>query len=396
MFGIDCGTETTGFGVVESDDSGRTPRLVLKAMGAIRLKKTLTTAERLLRVFRDLSAELERWTPDAVAIEEVFYSVNARSALKLGQVRGVALLAAAAQGLPVAEYAPLKIKSSVVGYGLAKKEQVQFMVARLSSWPEVAGVRGCCGCIGNCHLSHPYGADACAAGGGAMRLRALGWWLALALAGLPARGWTAEAPEFQVDYSNPGLTPSHWTLTLHPDGSGHFHSDRRSAAAGESTASGMESSDAIRTPDVDRDVKLSGEFAQYVFETARRHNLLTTDCESHLKVAFQGWKKLSYSGPEGAGGCEFNYSKDKEIQALGDSLVAVAGTILEGARLEVLLQHDRLGLDHEMEYVTEASKDGRLQEIGAIRGILDRLADDPDVMVRVRRLARTMVSGKGK
>jgi crossover junction endodeoxyribonuclease RuvC len=66
-----------------------------------------------------------------VAIEEVFYSVNAKSALKLGQVRGVALLAAACAGIPVAEYAPLKIKSSVVGYGLAKKEQVQFMVARL-------------------------------------------------------------------------------------------------------------------------------------------------------------------------------------------------------------------------------------------------------------------------
>jgi crossover junction endodeoxyribonuclease RuvC len=110
---------------------------MLKAMGAIRLKKTLTTAERLLKVFTDLSAEMERWTPDAVAIEEVFYSVNARSALKLGQVRGVALLAAAAQGLPVAEYAPLKIKSSVVGYGLAKKEQVQFMVARLLELAEV-------------------------------------------------------------------------------------------------------------------------------------------------------------------------------------------------------------------------------------------------------------------
>jgi crossover junction endodeoxyribonuclease RuvC len=131
VFGIDCGTEITGFGVVESDDTGRTPRLVLKAMGAIRLKKTLTTAERLLTVFRELGAEMERWKPDAVAIEEVFYSVNAKSALKLGQVRGVALLAAAAQGLPLAEYAPLKIKSSVVGYGLAKKEQVQFMVARL-------------------------------------------------------------------------------------------------------------------------------------------------------------------------------------------------------------------------------------------------------------------------
>ncbi|MGA2536274.1 MAG: crossover junction endodeoxyribonuclease RuvC [Terracidiphilus sp.] len=137
VFGIDCGTEITGYGVVELEDTGRQPRLLLKAMGAIRLRKALTTAERLAQVFRELSGELERWTPDAVAIEGVFYSVNAKSALKLGQVRGVALLAAATLGLPVAEYAPLKIKSSVVGYGLAKKEQVQFMVARLLNLAEV-------------------------------------------------------------------------------------------------------------------------------------------------------------------------------------------------------------------------------------------------------------------
>ena len=71
-----------------------------------------------------------------IAVEEVFYSVNAKSALKLGHVRGVALLATACAGLPLAEYAPLKIKSSVVGYGLAGKEQVQFMVARLLNLPE--------------------------------------------------------------------------------------------------------------------------------------------------------------------------------------------------------------------------------------------------------------------
>jgi crossover junction endodeoxyribonuclease RuvC len=106
-------------------------------MGAIRLKKVLSTAERLLQVFTTLSSELEQWKPEVVAIEEVFYSVNAKSALKLGQVRGVALLAAATQGLPVAEYAPLKIKSSVVGFGMAKKEQVQFMVARLLELKEI-------------------------------------------------------------------------------------------------------------------------------------------------------------------------------------------------------------------------------------------------------------------
>ena len=131
VFGIDCGTEITGFGVVETCETGREARMICAAMGGIRLPKSESTAERLDHVFRELSAQLEQWRPDVVAVEEVFYSVNAKSALKLGQVRGVALLAAARQGLPVAEYAPLRIKSSVVGYGLAKKEQVQFMVARL-------------------------------------------------------------------------------------------------------------------------------------------------------------------------------------------------------------------------------------------------------------------------
>jgi crossover junction endodeoxyribonuclease RuvC len=93
--------------------------------------------QRLKQVFDDLNAAINEWRPDVVAVEEVFYSVNAKSALKLGQVRGVALLAAAVLELPVAEYAPLKIKSSVVGYGLAKKEQVQFMVARLLELAEV-------------------------------------------------------------------------------------------------------------------------------------------------------------------------------------------------------------------------------------------------------------------
>jgi crossover junction endodeoxyribonuclease RuvC len=137
VFGIDCGTEITGFGVVDSDESGPLSRIVCKTCGAIRLPKTKSLPERLAQVHQALCAELERWQPEVVAIEEVFYSVNAKSALKLGQVRGVALLAAAQLHLPVAEYAPLSIKSSVVGYGLAKKEQVQFMVARLLNLPEL-------------------------------------------------------------------------------------------------------------------------------------------------------------------------------------------------------------------------------------------------------------------
>jgi hypothetical protein len=111
-----------------------------------------------------------------------------------------------------------------------------------------------------------------------------------------------------------------------------------------------------------------------------------------MKVAFQGWKQLTYRGPDGTGSCRFNYSKDKQIQSLSESLVAVASTVVEGARLEILLEHDRLGLDKEMDYIMEAAGDGRVQQIVAIRHILERLADDPEVMERVRKHAKLLLA----
>jgi len=132
-FGIDCGTEYTGYGVVEMEYTTREPKIAYVAAGTIRLNKKENTPLRLAKVYQELSALMKMHVPDCVAIEEVFFSANAKSALKLGQVRGVAMLAAATCGLTVAEYAPLTIKSSVTGYGLAAKEQVQFMVTRLLS-----------------------------------------------------------------------------------------------------------------------------------------------------------------------------------------------------------------------------------------------------------------------
>jgi crossover junction endodeoxyribonuclease RuvC len=156
VFGIDCGTECTGYGIVECDETLRDPELCWLGAGGIRLVKKDTTSQRLAMVYAHLTALLEAHRPDIVAIEEVFYSVNAKSALKLGQVRGVALLAAANAGLPVAEYAPLTIKSTVTGYGLAQKEQVQFMVARLlklASAPEPADAADALA-IAICHIHH--------------------------------------------------------------------------------------------------------------------------------------------------------------------------------------------------------------------------------------------------
>ena len=138
MFGIDCGTEDDGLWRRGVRRLRAAIPSVMQGNGSDSTHKVKFAAGSVERVFRELCAEMERWEPEVVAIEEVFYSVNAKSALKLGQVRGVAILAAACQGLPIAEYAPLKIKSSVVaGYGLAKKEQVQFMVARLLELKEI-------------------------------------------------------------------------------------------------------------------------------------------------------------------------------------------------------------------------------------------------------------------
>jgi len=117
--------------VVEIACDARLPRLVHLAAGTIRLSKKDKAPQRLAQIYAELIALMALHQPEVVAIEEVFFSANVKSALKLGQVRGVAMLAAATSGLPVAEYAPLSIKSSVVGYGLAAKEQVQFMVKRL-------------------------------------------------------------------------------------------------------------------------------------------------------------------------------------------------------------------------------------------------------------------------
>jgi len=133
VLGIDCGTEYTGYGVVELCADGE---LVCLSCGAIKLSPREPLPQRLKAICQKLRALIEEHRPDNVAIEDVFYAVNVKSALKLGQVRGVAMLAAAAAGLEVAEYAPLSIKSAVVGYGKADKQQVQHMVTRLLNLSE--------------------------------------------------------------------------------------------------------------------------------------------------------------------------------------------------------------------------------------------------------------------
>jgi crossover junction endodeoxyribonuclease RuvC len=134
VLGIDCGTEYTGYGVVDLRDDGK---LKCVTCGAVKLSPRHSMPARLTTIFNRLGAIIVEHGPDRVAIEDVFYALNVKSALKLGQVRGVAMLAASSAGLEVAEYSPLSIKCAVVGYGRAEKSQVQYMVTRLLGLAEI-------------------------------------------------------------------------------------------------------------------------------------------------------------------------------------------------------------------------------------------------------------------
>ncbi len=186
-----------------------------------------------------------------------------------------------------------------------------------------------------------------------------------------------------VEYTNQNIQPSHWVLVVHPDGSGQFDSDASDAeGAGGAT---------IHLGAVHRDLQLSQGFADRVFTVARERKLFNFKCDSGMKVAFQGIKRFSYSGPEGTGNCAYNYSKDSTIENLGDSVIAVATTIEAGERLKRLQQHDRLGLDHEMEELVVTAHQGQAIELSVIRDVLERIVADDQLLERVRRKARLLL-----
>jgi crossover junction endodeoxyribonuclease RuvC len=124
VMGLDPGSETTGYGIIDTD--GR--KHVVVEFGAIRARTGMDFSERLLNIASKIEAIIERTRPECFAIEETFYAVNIKTALKLGHVRGAAIVAAARSGLAIFEYSPLEIKSAIVGYGRAEKQQVQEMV----------------------------------------------------------------------------------------------------------------------------------------------------------------------------------------------------------------------------------------------------------------------------
>lgn len=133
VLGIDCGSQRTGYGVIDSDGSLHH----MLVSGVIRTSPKEAFQKRLLEIAEGLRGLVREYSPEIAAVEEVFYAVNVKTLLKLSHVRGVALLVAAEAGMELAEYSPLEIKTSVVGYGRAEKRQVQLMVQSLLRLPDI-------------------------------------------------------------------------------------------------------------------------------------------------------------------------------------------------------------------------------------------------------------------
>ena len=127
VLGIDPGSETLGWGVVE----GENLKYKLVDYGTVKSSPKDRFSKRLLKIYDDLMVIVERFQPDALSVEEAFFAVNVKVALKLGQVRGVVLMLGEKSGLEIAEYSPRLIKQTVVGYGNAEKHQIQEMVRLL-------------------------------------------------------------------------------------------------------------------------------------------------------------------------------------------------------------------------------------------------------------------------
>ena len=132
ILGIDPGLAIVGWGVIEAVRG----RFYPIAYGAIRTPAKTEVASRLSMIYDDMERILEKYKPDALAVEELFFNTNQTTAIAVAEARGVILLAAKRRGLFIAEYTPLQVKQAVVGYGRAEKNQVIAMVTSLLSLPE--------------------------------------------------------------------------------------------------------------------------------------------------------------------------------------------------------------------------------------------------------------------
>jgi hypothetical protein len=206
------------------------------------------------------------------------------------------------------------------------------------------------------------------------------------LLALAAGPLAAQAPARIVyTFDHPQLQPARYTITIDETGAGHFVSQPGPADPA--------STDEVVPAPMDRDIRLDDSLRVALFGYARDHRFFGTRCDKgNTGLAFTGNKTLTYTGPDGHGTCAFIWASDALLQRLSDQLNAVAFTIEIGRRLDVEVQHDRLGLDSELASLQEAINDQRASDLPNIAGELQTIAGDQQVMNRARKRALALLS----
>lgn len=202
-------------------------------------------------------------------------------------------------------------------------------------------------------------------------------------AGSSAAGATSgEVAKVTYRFERPGLKVPHFRMTIREDGTGRYEAEEIT------TGTQMGEGDALvgaPSTHVERDVQLTQATTVKIFKMARAERFFQTSCASKAKnIADTGMKTLSYAGPDGKGSCIFNYTENKVISMLNDLFLGIGTTLDEGRKLEFKRRYDRLGLDAELDALTQASDAGRAVELGTIGPLLRQLAGDTEMMQRVR------------
>lgn len=184
-------------------------------------------------------------------------------------------------------------------------------------------------------------------------------------------------------FEHPQLQPTQYTITIEENGVAHFVSEPGAAQQGDDVFPGA----------IDRSIRIDDTLRDGLFRYARAHRFFATDCDRHQgNLAFTGHRTLAYTGPDGQGSCAFIWGADPTLQNLADQLGAVALTIEIGRRLDVEVQHDRLGLDAELASLQDAVKEHRADDLPNIAEQLQTIAGDQQVMDRARKRALALLT----
>ncbi len=191
-------------------------------------------------------------------------------------------------------------------------------------------------------------------------------------------------------FDRTGLSVPRFTLTVREDGVGTYQADEVERSGTQPTS--MPSAVAGAEKHIERPMALSAAMTEKIFKAARGLKRFNTTCASKAKnIADTGTKTLTYTGVDGTGTCTYNYSEDKNVILLTGWFQGIAFTMDEGRKLDFLHRYDRLGLDAEMQLLVQAIEDKNALELGNISSTLSSIANDTDLMQRVRVRAAALL-----